>query len=194
MGVDLRDKDQRESSLGVGQQPGPTTVGGTVYIGDVVRAQLTPEGVEELVKTTAARDGPNVEILLEQEPGSAGKIVTDQFKRTHLRGYYVTVERPTGPKHIRANLFYAAAERGDVVLLRARWNKDLLGELEDFPGGDHDDQVDTCAYAYNRLCGPRPLGPSWRGPRDLNRTHPATAGEVITGATWGSRSTTLRLH
>ena len=159
-----------------------------VYIANVVRGQWSPETVEEVLLKTAKQDGSHVEILLEQEPGSAGKIVVDQFKRKLLRGYYVTIERPTGPKHIRANLFYAAAERGEIILVRGPWNKTLLDELEDFPSGDHDDQVDTCAYGYNRLCGPRPLGPSWSSRTSrVENVAELQSNEIVTGATWGQR-------
>lgn len=159
-----------------------------IYLAEVTRHQLTPSGVQELVKMTAATDAQKygtVEIVLEQEPGSAGKAVVDAYKRQHLRGYYVTIERPTGPKHIRANPFYSALEDGRIIIVRGIWNKPLWDELELFPGGEHDDQVDACAYAYNRLCGPRPLGPSWvQGSPGEFRVPDAAASHVIVGPTW----------
>ena len=46
-----------------------------VYIANVVRGQWSPETVEEVLLKTAKQDGSHVEILLEQEPGSAGRLL-----------------------------------------------------------------------------------------------------------------------
>ena len=160
-----------------------------VYLVDVIRKQLTPMGVQQLIVDTAFRDAARygtVEIVLEQEPGSAGKAVVDAYSRQHLRGYYVTVERPTGPKHIRANPVYSALEEGRIQFVFGIWNQGLLDELEVFPGGEHDDQVDALAYAFNRLCGPRPLGPTWVNNPKPDNVHFIHPGQVINGATWAN--------
>ena len=186
---DMASAEEIGADYTVGLKMGHDRLTHQVYITDVVRGQWTPLMVEQQIVSTARRDGPDVEILLEQEPGSAGKIVVEQFKRRHLAGYYVTNERPTGPKHIRSNLFYAAAEDGRITFVRSRWNRVLLDELEDFPGGDHDDQVDTCSYAYNRLCGARPLSPSIspRANRGSYVDLQHSGNAVIQGASWGRR-------
>lgn len=186
---DMASEEEAGADWTVGLLMGYDPIEDRVYICDVVRGQWTPGMVKATVQRTAKRDGPNVEILLEQEPGSAGKTVVDAYRREYLLGYFVTDERPTGPKHIRANPFFAAAEEGKVTLVRARWNMGLLDELEDFPGGDHDDQVDSVAYAYNRLCGVRPLSPVVRR-RKGSRTNwvdKQKANAVIRGATWGRK-------
>jgi phage terminase large subunit-like protein len=36
-------------------------------------------------------------------------------------------------------------------MLRGEWNAALLDELAAFPNGQHDDQVDACAGAFNGL-------------------------------------------
>jgi hypothetical protein len=46
----------------------------------------------------------------------------------------------------------SAAEAGNVRLVEGVWNSAFLDEVEAFPEGNHDDQVDVAAYAYNILC------------------------------------------
>jgi phage terminase large subunit-like protein len=53
-------------------------------------------------------------------PGSAGKTVTDRYKRQVLRDYIVSSARPTGAKDIRARPVAAAAESGLISIVRSR--------------------------------------------------------------------------
>lgn len=133
---------------------------GFTYILDVIRKQISPGDVEDLVIDTAAADGPDVEIHMEQEPGSAGKTVIEGFAKK-LKGYRFSGKRPTGPKHIRAQQFFAAAEHGTIRLLRGRWNSAFLDECELFPSSEHDDQVDAVSAGYNKLNAKRYRGVVW---------------------------------
>jgi len=45
----------------------------------------------------------------------------------------------------------SAAERGNVRLVHGRWIGDFLDELEAFPLGSHDDQVDALSGAVTKL-------------------------------------------
>jgi hypothetical protein len=38
-----------------------------------------------------------------------------------------------------------------VKIAKSHWNKDFLDEFEVFPQGSHDDQVDACSLAFNKL-------------------------------------------
>lgn len=40
---------------------------------------------------------------------------------------------------------------GTVTLLEGRWNRDFVEELQDFPGGAKDDQVDALSRAFAML-------------------------------------------
>ena len=42
-------------------------------------------------------------------------------------------------------------QAGNVKLLRGQWNEAYLSELENFPVGGHDDQVDASSDAFNEL-------------------------------------------
>lgn len=118
---------------------------------DVRRAQLAPHGVEQLIRQTAELDGKDVEIYLEQEPGSAGIALIDHYRRHVLQGYAVYADRVTGDKTSRARPVSAAASAGNIDLVRGAWVPEFLDELEAFPGGSHDDQVDALSGAIEKL-------------------------------------------
>lgn len=122
------------------------------YIEDMIHGRFTPGELDELVLATAKRDGRDVPVALEEEPGSAGKIVSAHFRRL-LKGWAVIAVRPTTNKVARAYSLASYAQAGRVILLRRPWNQAFLDELKAFPNGDHDDQVDAATGAYNFLTG-----------------------------------------
>ena len=122
----------------------------TLYIQDVRRLRGSPQQVQELVLHTARADGRGVSVVMEQEPGSSGKALADHYLRL-LQGFPFQRQRSTGSKADRAAPLAAQAEGGAVRLVRGAWIKDLLDELELFPFGSHDDQVDAASLALTRL-------------------------------------------
>lgn len=75
-----------------------------------------------------------------------------------LAGYDYGPSSTTGDKVTRVRPFRAQCEAGNVRLKRGPWNEAYLAELEVFPSGAHDDQVDASAAAFNELTGgPRPI-------------------------------------
>ena len=144
---------------------------GVFFVHDIVRFRGSPAAVEQGVRKTAEADGRAVEIHLEEEGGSAGKAVTAHYIRDVLAGYVVKSTRPTGSKTVRAAPLAASAEWSYVHLVGAYWNEDLLAELEVFPVGAHDDQVDALAAAHIALTAKReyPLVSPVAIPKDPNR-------------------------
>lgn len=126
---------------------------GRYYLKDVRRARLSPQGVEQLIYQTAALDGPEVPIVIEQEGGASGKSLISYYQRMVLPQYAVHGERVTGDKTVRAAPFASQAEAGNVMLVRGTWNADWLDEAEMFPLGDHDDQLDATVGAWESLTG-----------------------------------------
>ena len=123
---------------------------GIYYIGDMRRARLSPDGVDRLVAQTAAVDHATrvVVIRMEQEPGAAGKIVIAHYQRGILKGYDFRGVPSSGSKVDRARPVSSAAEAGNVRLLAGTWIEDFLDEIEAFPNGSYDDQVDTISGAF----------------------------------------------
>lgn len=132
---------------------------GVFYIIDVERFQGTPQTNERIIRETAKRDGLRVEIFMEQEPGSSGKSDVDHYDRHILVGYrFRGGVRNTGSKDVRAGPLSSATERGNVKLVKGSWNKIFLDEVELFPIGAHDDQVDAASGAFIKLNEHVPLG------------------------------------
>jgi predicted phage terminase large subunit-like protein len=127
---------------------------GIAYVLDVKRARVKNEKVEQLVAQTAAEDGHTVGIRMEQEPGSSGKALIDQYARYVLPGYDFHGIRSTGDKFTRARPFAAAAANGNVRIVRSPWVTEWLDEMSSFPEAcDHDDQVDSAVGAFTYLAG-----------------------------------------
>jgi predicted phage terminase large subunit-like protein len=148
------------------------------FIEHVFRDQLGPGKVEAKVLEIAERDGYDCDIGIEQEPGSAGKILFEHFKEQVLKEYRVTSISTGGKsKVIRAQPFLAAAEDQQVYLLEdPEWNKPFLDEFETFPSSNkaiHDDMIDTAGEAYTHLTGKKNLSVSW-GRSSTDSTGPST--------------------
>jgi predicted phage terminase large subunit-like protein len=123
---------------------------GTFYIEHVVRTRVGPGDVELTVRQTAELDGRAIPIVMEQEPGSSGKLFTRGMIRT-LAGWPVEAKPATGDKVTRAMPFLAQAQAGNVRIVRGPWNSAYLDELTAFPIGGHDDQMDATSAAFARL-------------------------------------------
>lgn len=127
---------------------------GVSYILDVKRARVKNEKVENLIYQTAVEDGHAVAVRMEQEPGSSGKALVDNYARYVLPGYDFAGIRSTGDKETRARPFAAAVANGNVRLVRAPWLTDWLDEFSSFPEAcSHDDQVDSAVSAFSFLTG-----------------------------------------
>ncbi len=156
-------------------QDGDWTVGlrltrteeGSYQIADVVRFQGGPEMVVNLIRRTAERDGMEVTIGLPQDPGQAGRAQI-AFLTKQLAGWRVVSSRESGSKETRAMPVASQVNAGTVTLLRGDWNRDLIEELQDFPAGVKDDQVDALGRAFGMV---------------LDNGRPAR----VTKVTWGVR-------
>jgi predicted phage terminase large subunit-like protein len=130
---------------------------GNFYIRDIVRVRKAPGAIEKIAAQTAAADGREVTIMLEEEPGAAGKHLSDRYKRHVLHGYTVKSIRPTGPKQVRAQPVAAAAQNGLLKIVAGAHLHEFLDELTAFPNGPHDDCVDALAGAHTALVSSPPI-------------------------------------
>jgi predicted phage terminase large subunit-like protein len=137
---------------------------GITYIKDIRRVRLSPANVETLVAQTADLDGRPVIIWMEQEPGASGKATCSHFARNVVPGYAFYYEPSTGSKVEYARPMAAAAERGEVRLVRGPWVKDFLEESDLFPFGPHDDMIDATSKARAKLTGRRRRAGTWGPP------------------------------
>lgn len=126
------------------------TSDGVIYILDVRRMRGTPNATEQLIKQTAALDGIETKIRMEQEPGSSGVSVIDHYVKV-LIGFDFRGVLSTGSKEVRANPVASQAEAGNVKIVGGPWLAAFLDEVELFPLGSHDDQVDALSGALGTL-------------------------------------------
>lgn len=124
---------------------------GKWVIEDIVRGQWSSHEKERIIKQTAIHDGISVPIRMEQEPGSSGVDVIDNYRRRILVGFNFDGIRASGDKVSRSSAFASAAEAGNVYMVNAQWNKAFLDEATIFPLGKHDDQIDAVSHAVNYL-------------------------------------------
>lgn len=160
------------------------------YILNVVRRQLSPYAVEDLVRNTALQDGLATEIGIEQEPGSAGKALVEHYERNVLPEFRVNAIPVVQNKVVRAQPLLAAAEASNVILIAGAWNEQYVREFDTFPG-DFDDQIDTTSAAYTKLTGKKFFSATWgRNPKVENTKKTSTVPLMSLGgrsATWGTR-------
>lgn len=113
----------------------------------MVRLQDSPLGVQTVIKNTAIRDGIQVRIGVEEDPGQAGVSEADHLTRL-LQGFNVRRNKVTKDKVNRASPVSAQSEAGNIKILRGKWNDEFFKELENFPEGKHDDIVDALSGAF----------------------------------------------
>jgi predicted phage terminase large subunit-like protein len=143
---------------------------GRFYIADMRRWRCEP-GMNDLrCRATAIHDTYNVIEAMEQEPGASGKTMIYHFRRgafrdTNFRGVPasgkargITTSVQPGRKTSHAKIAAASplsahANAGQVYIVAdGSWDHEaFLTEIEIFPDGEHDDQVDACAGALNLL-------------------------------------------
>ncbi len=134
---------------------------GIGYILHIARTKATPHEVESFITNVAAQDSRSVRVVLQQEPGSGSALWIDSMRRGALLGYPVESDAVKGSKFERSQPFRAAAEAGNVKILRGAWNEDFLEECEQFSPDEreyeHDDQVDAACGAFNLIGKPQPF-------------------------------------
>lgn len=111
---------------------------------------------DDRISNVASQDGRAVKICVEQEPGQAGKSQVKHLARNVLQGYAVEGHKPTGEKRIRWQAPAAAAQRGDIKVVRGPWNDRALAHLDDTAADDESkkDVADTLAqYWEMRMAG-----------------------------------------
>lgn len=125
-------------------------VGDTYYIEHVDRFRDDPTQSRDRIKQRTVLDGRRIPVHLEIEPGSSGK---SEFEttRSELAGYSVHGDRPTGKKPVRAGPCASAAKAGKVKLVRGDWIPAWLDQVDQFPIGAHDDDVDSWSGAHKEI-------------------------------------------
>lgn len=119
-------------------------------LGDMKHGRWNPGQTQTEVVRTAKEDGRRVRILMEQEPGSAGKTVIHNWQTQSLVGYRLSGMRKTGPKteYWGALARFVAVE--PMLVVRGLWVKGCVDELVSVPVG-HDDRADAISQGFAYL-------------------------------------------
>lgn len=130
------------------------TEDGVFVVEHVVRLVGTPGEVRAAVEHAANFDGADVPIVVEQDPGQAGKDQIFSYAVFLGEKGFAVYGRPKRTNKITAfGPFSAQAQVHNVLVVRGAWNDAYFDVLEAFPEGDHDDDVDATSGAHAVLCG-----------------------------------------
>ncbi len=149
----------------------------TLLIDNLVRGQWNATKAEAMFEATTKQDlrqFGTFQIGMEEEPGSSGK-----YSVRHFQGildkinatYKIKAENAAskGSKLLAAGPYIGAIEKGNVSLLEKQdWNQDYLDEVEAFPEGLHDDQVDASSGLWRLLKGMIGQSPVWGRGSDVD--------------------------
>lgn len=118
--------------------------GTNIYVLDLVNGKYTASQINKYFKKTAIKDTKQTIIKIEQEPGSASKILINNLKR-EMKGYTIRSDKVSRAKHMRSFELEAICEDQRFKIVKAQWNTKLIEQLINFTGkeGNSDDIVDS---------------------------------------------------
>ena len=118
-------------------------------IEDTVLIKPEPAEVQNIINKTSLKDGPNVTCILEKEPGSSGKEISDIYKRSLTAlGIRVLIDDKRMSKIERASFIAPFAKQGKIQYLQHPSMLKVLEQLASFPNKQvNDDAVDALSGA-----------------------------------------------
>lgn len=129
-----------------------------LYFIDLVSGNYSSREVLHHFKRTAKRDGRNVLIKIEQEPGAGSKLLIQRFRGDkELKRHHIRADKVRLAKNIRSFDLEALAEEGKCIFVEAPWNMKLIDQLVAFTGKDGgvDDIVDTATGSARHWLRPK---------------------------------------
>lgn len=136
---------------------------GRTYVLDVEADRMTADkkkswAAQKLLADEARWGTGRVDNVLEQEPGSAGKDVADEWVAEVFAGHKgraettgadkVLLAEPFSSQVLDNNVYIVMRQREDGTWTMPTWYADFVDEAEEFPGGTHDDEIDAASKAY----------------------------------------------
>lgn len=123
---------------------------GKIVVADMVRVRRKAADVRAIIKNHAVKNGRDTWVVIPQDPGQAGLDQIESY-RSMLHGYTIISRYITKNKVVMAEPCAAEWQNGNILLVRGSWNEVMIGELECFPDGVHDDIVDALSAAVRNL-------------------------------------------
>jgi phage terminase large subunit-like protein len=100
----------------------------------------------------ARSDGVNIECIVEANGTQLGYF-QDIHDDEAMANRLVSPGIPKGSKEMRASLWGSRLDDGIIDCVRGEWNQAFFDEMDFFPNGDNDDQVDGVSGANYALVG-----------------------------------------
>ena len=133
--------------------------GTNLYILDINTGKYTANQVLANFERTAMKDGKEVKIRIEQEPGAGSKLLINQFRRNPtFKKFNIRGDKVKLKKNVRSFNLEALAEAGRIYWLKGSWNIDIIDHLVAFTGqdGKPDDITDSLTGSANIWRRPKP--------------------------------------
>lgn len=122
---------------------------GDVYIRDLIKMKQEWPTVRRCIVSTALAE-PDVQVGIES--AMHGLAASQELIRMpELANITIRSIRVDRDKVSRALPVASRAEQGKVKLIRGEWIRDFLDEASAFPGGSHDDQIDSVSGALQMI-------------------------------------------
>ena len=123
---------------------------GNRYILNVKRVRGRWTQTKPAIVELALLDGVSTATLIESNGTQLG-YYHDVKEDARLSGRVVEPDKPEGTKEMRAAVWGTRLEDGIIYCVRGEWTQALLDEMDTFPNGEHDDQIDAISGAMKYL-------------------------------------------
>ena len=122
-------------------------------IEDTILEKPEPADVLKIISLAAEKDGDQVTVIIEKEPGSSGKEILDIYKAAIQKtGRRVLVDDKRASKIDRASSVAPLAKESRIQYLPQKNINEVIHQLVSFPDKNtHDDAVDTLSGAIYYL-------------------------------------------
>lgn len=120
---------------------------GKIYILHMKRLRGRWTQSKPIIVETSMQDGVDAVVLIEANGTQLGyyQDVRDDPK---MRSRYVFPDKPQGNKEMRASVWGSRLQDGLIYVVRGEWNSAFFDEMDVFPNGEHDDQIDAVSGGY----------------------------------------------
>ena len=134
--------------------------GNTLYFLDLKYGHYTTSQLLKTYKKITLIDGKMIRSLIEQEPGSASKVLIETFRKDSdfkKEKIKIKADKVKYAKNIRSFQLEALCEDRQVKMVPAWWNTLLIDQLVSFTGqeGKPDDITDVCTGSARYWTRPR---------------------------------------
>lgn len=178
---DLAVSEEQASDYTAGALVAYDEVEDKIYIAHMVRARQNWIAMRKGIVERALKELEDYGVARLGIEAVAGFIAAYQDLRNLLLGKVrVQPTKPTKSKLSRATPWLNKIEAKRVFIVRGAWNKDFIDELEQFPAGTHDDQVDAVSGGWELLAGRKRFTTAPTPPKETEAdpAQPTKTGEV----------------